>query len=171
MTLGSKPDALRDIVIFNDTLGKIWAKQAFKVLSPNYIYSSLDDGCGVLTLSGEGNYQVYLSDNTNFINEKPQISNPRYYEEVGLFRITSENNITENRFISFEDHVSSTVKGQSLIQDVRDFMFMVILFVVVVAGAYLGAMSGSGLATLAIIGFLLAIVMLFKDYILSGGII
>jgi TRAP-type C4-dicarboxylate transport system permease large subunit len=48
---------------------------------------------------------------------------------------------------------------------------MVILFVVVVAGAYLGAMSGSGLATLAIIGFLLAIVMLFKDYILSGGII
>jgi hypothetical protein len=172
VSVSNKPNAVRNTVKFEDVMGKVWMKHNVG-LQDYYYCAELDNGCADMNVSVSGVYDVYLADNTNFdANCHPLTINPRYAEYVGKFYLVTNANVFENRFISFEDSISETGGKSDLLQEVRNQIFFLLFIVVIVGGAYLGMISGgSGLAVLTFVGIGVAILLYFKGFILSGGLI
>ena len=173
ISISNKPNAVRKTVLFNDSLGKVWLSHNVG-LHDYYYCANLVNGCADFNISVTSVYDAYLADNTNFDNNcYPYTINPRYDEYVGRFYLVSNITTVENRFVSFEDSATnSQAQDTSLLQTVRQQIFFLLFIVVVVAGAYLGMISGgSGVAVLTFVGIGVAILLYFKDYILFGGLI
>lgn len=172
VSVSNKPNAVRNTVKFEDVMGKVWLKHNVG-LQDYYYCAELDNGCADMNVSVSGVYDVYLADNTNFdANCHPLTINPRYAEYVGKFYLATSANVFENRFISFEDSASETGGKSDLLQEVRNQIFFLLFIVVIVGGAYLGMISGgSGLAVLTFVGIGVAILLYFRGFILSGGLI
>lgn len=173
VSISNKPNAVRKTVLFNDTMAKVWLVHKVGI-SDYYHCTALRNGCAEFNVSVTATYDAYLADNTNFDNNcHPYTINPRYNEYVGKFYLATGDTVIENRFVSFEDTATnSQAQSTSLLDTVRQQIFFLLFIVVIVAGAYLGMMSGgSGLAVLTFVGLGIAMLMFFRDYILSGGLI
>lgn len=163
ITVSNKPNALRDTVLFNDTLGKVWSVQYFTKLKPRYTCTTLINGCANLTVYSTGRYKVYLADNTDFTDDcKPLTYNARYNEFIGDFYFPLGADKYETRFIDFESNTATydgTSIGALVLQVFTLVLYAMVIVFAISAAAFTGMPIiglGVGLAGALLVNFIIS---------------
>jgi len=161
------PDAMRDIVIFNDTLGKVWLVQTFTGLEDNYFCRNLVDGCVDFNLTSTSTYRMYIADNVDFKEDcYPLLSQPRYYEYAGEIYFSSGQNKTYNKFLDFEKDTYVATRANPY-ADFPQYILAISLFGGLFVAISIGKDMGSPSAIIIIWGAISALLWYFQSLLMG----